>query len=315
MTRSPLPFDRPTDQPIVVGIGEALFDCFASRPRLGGAPLNVATHAHRLLKPHGGEGIIVSCVGLDDLATQLKNAVWQNEMSLDYLQVDIDQRTGQVDVIQDETGHTFKIDTNSAWDHLVYTEADAELARRATAVAFGSLAQRHEDSRTAIQQFLDDTAQAIRLFDVNLRYDEAQPLFTDQILIDSCKRASIVKLNDEELETVCQALKVSSKIEMVERYELDAVILTRGAEGTAALTHAGFIEGEPASYMPASHAPADSADTVGAGDACSAGMLSYMMVHKQTVPTVDTLTYANRVAAYVAGQPGATPTLPNELML
>jgi fructokinase len=53
--------------PTVVGIGEALFDCFDDREILGGAPINFVVHAHRLLSAVGGRGVVVSRVGLDAL--------------------------------------------------------------------------------------------------------------------------------------------------------------------------------------------------------------------------------------------------------
>ena len=50
-----------------VGLGEALIDVFEDGTAfLGGAPLNVAVHAHHLLEPlQLGEGIVVSAVGDD----------------------------------------------------------------------------------------------------------------------------------------------------------------------------------------------------------------------------------------------------------
>ena len=40
----------------IVGLGEALFDVFPDRQILGGAPLNVAVHAHQLASALGGRG-------------------------------------------------------------------------------------------------------------------------------------------------------------------------------------------------------------------------------------------------------------------
>ena len=44
----------------VVGIGEALFDCFPEGALLGGAPVNLALHADQLLRQVGGRGVVVS---------------------------------------------------------------------------------------------------------------------------------------------------------------------------------------------------------------------------------------------------------------
>ena len=46
---------------VIVGIGEILWDCFADRRELGGAPANFAYHASIL----GNNGIPISRVGSD----------------------------------------------------------------------------------------------------------------------------------------------------------------------------------------------------------------------------------------------------------
>ena len=52
---------------IVVGLGEALWDCFADSRRPGGAPANVAFGAFQL----GYRGIVCSRVGADALGDEL----------------------------------------------------------------------------------------------------------------------------------------------------------------------------------------------------------------------------------------------------
>jgi fructokinase len=62
---------------------------------------------------------------------------------------------------------------------------------------------------------------------------------------------------------------------------------------------------------PVSHPRADGADRVGAGDACAAAVLVGRVLRRPPPRIVE---LANRVGAYVAAQPGATPTLPQELL-
>ena len=72
----------------------------------------------------------------------------------------------------------------------------ADLAAKADAVCFGSLAQRSDESRATIRRFLRATRPtAIKVFDVNLR----QSYYSSEVLAESMKLADIVKLNDEEL--------------------------------------------------------------------------------------------------------------------
>ena len=82
-------------------------------------------------------------------------------------------------------------------------------------------------------------------------------------------------------------------------------MLTRGPEGTVAVTAEGMQEGEPTKAD-----PGDDADSVGAGDSCSAAVLVGRLLGK---PWPEVLSLANAVAAYVVGQSGATPELPDEL--
>ncbi len=48
--------------PVMVGIGEILWDVLPHGRQLGGAPANFAYHASQL----GSEGVVVSSVGRDD---------------------------------------------------------------------------------------------------------------------------------------------------------------------------------------------------------------------------------------------------------
>ena len=55
---------------------------------------------------------------------------------------------------------------------------------------------------------------------------------------------------------------------LVDRFDLKLVALTRGQLGTALYTPKKKLEGRPVSYQ-----RAENADAVGAGDACSAGLM------------------------------------------
>lgn len=63
MTAVPLENGGPGRPLRIVSFGEVLFDIFDDGARLGGAPLNLAVHLHRL----GVESLLVSAVGQDTL--------------------------------------------------------------------------------------------------------------------------------------------------------------------------------------------------------------------------------------------------------
>jgi fructokinase len=295
---------------IVVGLGEALFDCFGEdRFVLGGAPANFAVHSNQLLAGRG-EGVVASRIGDDDLGDRYVTEIANRGMSTDYLEETADFPTGTVDVELDAGKPTYQITENVAWDHLEYTDAWAELAPRASAVCFGTLAQRSPESREAIHDFLKNAPHALKVCDINLRLH----YYTAHIIRASLTAADVVKLNEEELITVGKALDEevleASTDERVERlireFDLRLLALTRGKDGTVLYAAGEKVTGEPAEFSKHPHA-----DDVGAGDACCAAIAVGWLLEK---PLPEIANLANRVGAYVASQPGATPVLPQEIL-
>lgn len=294
----------------LIGLGEALFDVFGDEARLGGAPLNVATHAHRMLQPGGGRGLVMSRVGDDPLGRRLLEELLDRGMPVAGVQVDPERPTGRVRVERtDSGGHAFHLLTDQAYDRLEATEALRGLAREADAVAFGSLAQRSSASRAAIRSLVNEAraSGAVALFDVNLRASDGQRFYDDDTLRWGVAHADYVKLNDEELDTVLGATGDADAAALVTSHGLRGLVYTRGADGTAFVTADGVQEGEPAEVTD----PHPDADTVGAGDSCAA---AFLVATLRGAPPAAACTLANRVAAFVAGRPGATPPLPEDLL-
>lgn len=310
----------------IVGIGEALFDSLPTGDVLGGAPLNVAVHAHQLAQhsPNGspGRGVLVSRVGQDELGMAVINELQQRGLTTDYIQTDPDRPTGRVYVDLDAHGQaTYDIVRHVAWDVLQYDPELEDLAQSCQAVCFGTLAQRDAQSRNTIYRFLDACPRAFRLFDVNLRGAEADRFYDARILRRSCEHASAIKLNEHELPLVVSMLGLrppgasatdtgdtnaeALAAALLKAFRLEMIVLTRGARGTCLYTTAGCLVGAPVSY-PA----AEGADSVGAGDACAAGVLVGRVLR---LPPPRIVELANHLGAFVASQPGATPELPEAI--
>jgi fructokinase len=304
----------------IVGLGEALFDIFQDRQILGGAPLNMAAAAHQLSLPLGGQAVVVSRVGQDDLGRQITDQLSQRQMEVGYVQTDPDRSTGKVFVTMGDRGEPdYEIVKHVAWDWIQFDPDAESLASGCDGVCFGSLAQRCSESRSSILRFVGAAKRAVRMFDVNLRQD-----YYDQRLIRrSCELANVVKLNIGELKVIGRLLDLGADLDpqaqeadvaqvdkaamtLVDRFDLKLVALTRGKDGTALYTTDQKLEGQPVSY---DYAP--DADSVGAGDACSAGLM-VGLVRRWTLE--KTLEVANRAGAFVASQPGATPQLPDSLL-
>jgi len=289
---------------IIVGLGEALWDLLPAGKQLGGAPLNVACHAQQLLKGQGGVGVVASRVGNDALGDEIVQHLHFRGMTADFVQRDSDHPTSTVRVELKSGQPQYEFAPDIAWDHLEFTDEWADLARSATAVTFGTLAQRSPSSREAIWRFLEAAPQATRLLDVNLR----SPFYDRTTVAESCRRATIVKLGDQELPVLAALLDlpagspVYQAAQLRARYELDAVVYTRGQRGTMIVLEDKVISPPAVSFPAAEHA-----DSVGAGDACSAAILVGWSLG---FPPLQTAALANHLGAYVASQPGATPQLP-----
>ena len=236
-------------------------------------------------------------------------------MDVSTLQADPDHPTGRSYVSFTATGEPqYEIDRHAAWDWIQFDPDLEELARHCDAVCFGTLAQRSAQSRSSIYRFLGEARRAVRLFDVNLRGEGVDR----QALQKSCELSTMVKASAPEMQQLGEVLGLPAPSDpsvdpaeayaraMLTRFDVRAALLTRGPEGTVALTSDGRVEGQQAHYDQAANA-----DPVGAGDACCAAFLvgSVLRLHIE-----QSLTLANHVGAFVAAQPGATPVLPDAIL-
>ena len=138
----------------VVGLGEILWDMLPSGRQLGGAPANFAYCSHLL----GDRGVVASRVGSDNLGADIRQSLLALGLTDQFLQVDPEHPTSTVQVQVDAEGQPrFEIVDQVAWDFLEWTPTWKALAQSADAVCFGSLAQRHSQSRETILKFVEAT--------------------------------------------------------------------------------------------------------------------------------------------------------------
>lgn len=293
----------------IAGIGEALFDVFPNGQRkLGGATLNFSVHAHQLLRNAGGRGMPVTRIGVDALGNEVVANLDSFGIDTAGVQWDAARPTGQVVVSFSADGQPdYDIVTGVAWDAIEFNDEARSLASKCDAVCFGTLAQRDRRSASAIQAFVEASPpKALRLCDINLR----QSFFSEALIRRSLELANAAKLNSDELAVITGMLGIGVEepaFEILARFELNYLILTRGERGTSIYTSAGVFEGERVSAVPAADA-----DPVGAGDACAAACTVGLLLEH---PPAAVASFANRVGAFVASQPGGTPRLPNSLLV
>lgn len=287
--------DCPTGQ--IVGLGEILWDMLPAGKQLGGAPFNFTFHCHQL----GHPSVMVSRVGKDALG----QAIWERfrgaQLTLQFIQVDDTHPTGKVKVAVDANGQpSFDIVADVAYDYLAW-DADLEkLFGSARAVCFGTLGQRHPVARDTIRKALATAASALIVYDINLR----QPYYNREVIESSLHASSWAKLNEDELTVLRSLLDLrgetvqSALADLRNRYSLELVALTRGANGCLVQTGREEVD------LPG--IPVKVVDTIGAGDAFTAGLVAMTLEGKSLAQSAN---FANRLAAKVAGSAGGTPSL------
>ena len=282
----------------IVAMGDGLWDLFPDGPRFGGATANYACHASIL----GADVHMVSGVGEDERGEALLQVYQKHGVNTQLIQRLEEYPTGIVTVKLTEKGlPTFTIGENAAWDHWEWNDEIEGTMRQADALYFGTLGQRGESSREGVRRALAmaQDQNIPRILDINLR----APFFDDALIRESIALCSVLKLSDEELERVTQACGLNCSFtsidaleELRSKFDLDLVVMTRGAEGAVLISEEGVMKqpGEPATVV----------DTVGAGDSFTASMTLGLLEGKD-YPQI--LKDACKVAAGVCSHAGAVP--------
>lgn len=285
----------------MIGIGELLWDCFEDKRQPGGATANVAFHANQL----GVHGVVASRVGRDKMGDALVSELTGCGMSVRAIQRDDHHPTGRVTVDSTRPDHPmYTIHENVAWDYLEFDDELAAVSARASAICFGTLAQRSETSRTTIQRILDANQHALRIYDVNLR----PPWYTPRVIEESMRRCNVVKMNDEEARILggLFGIQASHPMDFAQRlrtqFDLAMVCVTRGAEGCL-LSAPGECVDVPGQRV-------DVMDSVGAGDAFTAALVCGLLWQW---PLSRIASFANRFGGLVASRHGAMPRLQGEI--
>ncbi|HLY43418.1 MAG TPA: carbohydrate kinase [Terracidiphilus sp.] len=295
---------------LILGIGELLWDLLPEGPRLGGAPANFTVMAGRL----GNHAAVLSRIGRDDLGRKAVETLDPLPADTSHLQIDPAHETGSVTVAFHDGQPEYVIHQPAAWDSMELSDEWVQLAERADAVCFGSLAQRSRESRQTIQTLAAQTpATCVRVFDVNLR----APFYSSEVLQESLELATVMKMNDAEVVLVMSLLGLPADAEasgetlqqscgrlLAEFPTLHMVAVTRGCHGSFLMTRDEWNQ-HPG-------VPTRVADTIGAGDAFTAAMTHYMLRGAD----LETLNEAgNRWGAWIASQSGAMPDMSEQVRL
>lgn len=280
-------------KPVVVGIGELLWDMLPEGKRAGGAPINFVYNATQL----GADGYAISAVGKDALGDEIIHELEKSHIH--YVLQRNDYPTSVVEVALNNGIPTYTIVEGVAWDYLEATPQEIEVVKKANAVCFGTLALRSAKTKKAVLTLLKNVPDtAYKLFDVNLRSD----YFSKELIDELLQEANVFKINDEEMIKVQKLFDLNLSVEdvcrwFIQKYNLRYLIFTAGEKYSIVYA----ADGEN-SYLETPKV--EVADTVGAGDSFSAGFIMGLLngktmreAHKQAVAT----------AAFVCTKSGAWP--------
>jgi fructokinase len=313
-----------------IAIGELLWDLLPAGPRLGGTTTNYAVLTARL----GGYSALVSCVGEDAFGKKALDRLRllalesgggsekEAHLNLSCVQTSAELPTGTVAVTVDQEGRPrYEIVTPVAWDAISPSPAAMTLAASASAICFGTLAQRDAVSRESIRSVLRAAGpDCMRVCDLNLR----KPFCDAEGIRWSLAHADVIKISDEELPEVGRLLAepilaaglpgdggddltaaavIAARLVLKLAPHCQMVAITLGPHGSLLADRSGMNRHEGFRV--------EVADTIGAGDAFTAGMV-HAFLREASLEAIGEV--ANRCGSYVASQPGATPEMPKALL-
>jgi fructokinase len=257
----------------------------------------------------GNHAALLSRIGRDDLGRNAVKLLDPLPVDTSHLQIDPAHETGRGTITLKDGQPTYVFHEPVAWDSLELSDDWVQMAERADAICFGSLAQRSLESRQTIQTLASQTSSGcVRVCDVNLR----APFYSGETVQESLELATVVKMNDAEVPIVMALLGLESNGEpgtirlrmgaerlLAEFPTLQMVAVTRGGNGSLLVTRDEWHE-HPGIRV-------EVADTIGSGDAFTAALAHYLL----RGATLSTLNEAgNRWGAWVASASGAMPALP-----
>ncbi len=281
-----------------VAFGEVLWDIIEGKEYIGGAPFNLASHLAQM----GADSAMISAVGDDDRGVRALQSVKEKGVVDTYIATQPGLPTGIVEVELDAAGKpTYVIREGSAWDSIVLTgsQMNSIRAKDWDILAFGSLAQRTENNRKALDKVVKAAAPKEVFCDVNLRLE----YFSKEVIAHSLNLATILKLNDEEVPVISKLLygNVISDVDfckkMTEDWNIHTTAITRGKQGASVYRAGNYI------HVPVVDVPV--IDTVGAGDSFSAAFL-FGLFYTDDIEKAANL--ASLVSSYVTSKSGAIPS-------
>ncbi len=225
----------------------------------GGAPANVAAAVSRL----GGESLMISQVGEDAFGTHILNVLRANGVDSTYVSRTGRANTGLAFVSLDATGNReFSFYRNPSADlFLDEKQIVPEMFKNCAALHFCSVDLVDWPVKKAHSRAIElaREAGAFLSFDPNVRlplWDS--PEDCQKAIREFLPDADLIKLSDDEIEFVTGAKSEEEAVKKLLEGRCGLVLITRGANGSAAYTKSAKAETETIDVPVV--------DTTGAGD-------------------------------------------------
>ena len=170
------------------------------------------------------------------------------------------------------------------------------------------MASRSTETARSLEAFLQVVARrkpACRVFDVNLRQD----FYSRELIERLLGLSDVVKVNEEELEVLAGMWlpgagdREEKCRELLARFGLRLVVLTCGGQGSLVVCSDGEISRKSSPVI-------EIADTVGAGDAFTAGFCAGLLGGKRLERCHE---LGVELASFVCTRPGAMQQIPQAL--
>lgn len=305
-------------RPALVVAGESLID-LAPRggsllPLPGGSPLNVAVGLARL----GTTTAYLGRLSTDGFGRRLRTLLDAEGVDLRWCATTDDPTTLAVVHLDDDGGATYGFYlAGTSSGGLRRADLPALPAGAALHVSLGAVTLATAPAGHATASLLDrERGRRVVSLDPNVRSSVVDdPVEHAARLAEAVAACDLVKVSDEDLAVLHPS---EDPLEIAARWRAGGpalVVVTRGADGAVALGPHGGVEvpGEPVAV----------ADTVGAGDAFTAGLLGWLadrgLLERRRLDGLDArqttlaLRHAARVAAVTCERVGADPPRADEL--
>ncbi|MEK3952872.1 carbohydrate kinase family protein [Psychrobacillus sp. FSL K6-1464] len=273
---------------------------------LGGATVNVAAGVARL----GAATSFITVTGENETSEFVRNELAEEGVDLSFSQIVPEKEVSGVYVhlLENNERHFERYVDVTPDIQVDFSAIKNEIIHETSVFHFCSGTLFHPIALGTTRKIVENMKKSNVLisFDANIR-----PLRWSSE--ESCRETissffnmvDVLKLTEEELFFLTETTSIEDGIKSMQQYNIEALLITIGAEGTYAVLHGEVVHVPVEKVIPV--------DTTGAGDAFVAGILSkiYLEGHPSTKEDwIRYIAFSNRLGGICATKPGALSAMP-----